>query len=142
MTLAIWILIAVGIIEVGASVRLFSGLRRLDRVDERLAHLNDALGLLAETTEAGLRANAQQLARLSGLASAPAPAAEPRRAASDAPVRAKARRAVTAVRKGRSLKDVAAADAMSEGELRLRVHLAETAARAATRDGARAIPRA
>jgi hypothetical protein len=45
------------------------------------------------------------------------------------PVAARTRaRAVTAIRKARGRQDLAGAEAMSEGEVRLRLHLAETAA--------------
>jgi hypothetical protein len=79
-------------------------------LEARLARQNDALALLTETSEAGFAAVARELER-------GAAAAKPAR-------RPSTRRLTTAARKGRSAGEIAAAEQMSEGEVRLRLHLA------------------
>jgi hypothetical protein len=124
MTYAMIALAAVGLLEAVATLWLVRGLRRLGRVDERLGHLTEALRLLAETTEAGFMASADEIAR------AARPAAAPRETATAA--RSRVKRPAT-VRKERAVKPETLAVEMSEGELRLRRHLAETGvARVAT----------
>jgi hypothetical protein len=88
------------------------------RLEEKVGHLGDALSILTETSEAGFKAIADELTRRG---SAAGPAARPR--ARTAIARLKA-----AARKGTSIADIAAAEHMSEGEVRLRLHLAEHAA--------------
>jgi hypothetical protein len=83
------------------------------RVEEKVTHLADALSLLTETTESGFRAVAGELGRRHDAA----PVAVPRPAPSMARLKA-------AVRRGRSVSEIAAAESMSEGEVRLRMHLA------------------
>jgi len=83
--------------------------RRLGRFDQRLAHLTDALSLLTETAEIGFRANASEIGRLG------------ERAASNTATG----RVLSAVRRGRSVPQIAADEEMSEGEVRLRLHLAD-----------------
>jgi hypothetical protein len=94
------------------------------RLEEKVSHLGDALSILTETSEAGFKAIADELTRRA-VASAPA-------ARSKTPVA----RLRAAVRKGRSIAEIAAAEHMSEGEVRLRLHLADHA------PGARARARA
>jgi hypothetical protein len=144
MALATYTLAVVGLIEIVATFGLLRGLRRLNRVDDRLSHLTEALRLLAETTEAGFRASAQELNRVADRpAPAPRPAAPAAKKAATA-ARAKVRRAVTAVRKGRSVPAAAASETMSESELRLRLHMAESGAAraAAAKEGGRVALRA
>ena len=103
-------LIASGIaLEVGLFICLFLVTRRLGRFDQRLAHLTDALSLLTETAEIGFRANASEIGRLG------------ERAASNTATG----RVLSAVRRGRSVPQIAADEEMSEGEVRLRLHLAD-----------------
>lgn len=132
MTLALYAVMVVGVIEIGVTWWLFRGLRRLDRLDGRLSQLTEALRLLTETTEAGFRASAQELTRLADQvqqAPAPAPRAASARTAAAKPAATRSRaRAGAAVRKGRGVQDLAPTESMSEGELRLRLHLAETGA--------------
>jgi hypothetical protein len=87
------------------------------RLEEKVGHLADALSILTETSEAGFRAVADEMTRRG--AAAPAPPA-PRAKTPIARMRA-------AARKGASIAEIAAAEHMSEGEVRLRLHLAEHA---------------
>jgi hypothetical protein len=89
---------------------LLSHRRTQAALETRLARQADALALLTETSEAGFAAVARELER-------GATTARPAR-------RPSARRLTAAARKGRSLTEIAAAEQMSEGEVRLRLHLA------------------
>jgi hypothetical protein len=110
-------LIAGALIVIGAQAlatwRNHVVLGRVRRFDERLAHVCDALALLAETTEAGLENVAGEIERL---AAAEEPSRESRRST---------RRIASAARRGRTVQEIAAEEAVSEGEVRLRLHLAE-----------------
>jgi hypothetical protein len=117
------------IILVGAALTLLSAaqawlLWRLSRMvaasarlEEKVGHLGDALSILTETSEAGFKAMADELTRRAVAAPAPAPRAK-------TPIA----RLKAAARRGTSIADIAAAEHMSEGEVRLRLHLAEHAA--------------
>ena len=85
------------------------------RLEEKVGHLADALSILTETSEAGFKAVADEMTRRAAVAP-PAPA--PRAKTPNPRIRA-------AARKGVSIADIAAAEHMSEGEVRLRLHLAE-----------------
>lgn len=85
----------------------------IERLDDRLAHLLAGVSLLTDTTESALRDVAAEITRLA--AAGDDPAARPRVATQ--------RRVASAVRRGRSVQDVAAAEQMSEGEVRLRLQL-------------------
>lgn len=86
--------------------------RREDRVEERLTSICTALSLLTDSTEAGLKATISGLERLSGLA--PAAPEEPRVPQVHVP-------ALPA--KGQTPRDLAIAQGVSEGEIRLRMRL-------------------
>jgi hypothetical protein len=118
MNLAIVALSVVGVIQVGALWYVMRGLRRLDRLDTRLGHLTDALSLLTETSEAGFRSTALEVARIAERSAVPAAAASS----------TTTRRIAKAVTKGRSAAEVAAEERVSEGEVNLRLHLAKSAA--------------
>ena len=91
--------------------RLIATHRTLDRVHARLTNHGDALSLLTDTSENGFGAIARELDRLATVDPKPAR-------------RATTRRVATAARKGRSVRDIAASEQVSEGEVRLRLHLA------------------
>jgi len=92
--------------------------RRLARLDERLAHLTAGISLLTDTAESGLRDIALEIQRM---AAGQAPAAKPK-------ARAVTQRRVSgAARRGASVRDIAAAEKMSESEVRLRLQLAGAA---------------
>lgn len=102
---------AVALVEALILLRLSKALRAVARFSERLAHLASALELLTDTTEAGLTNVAQELER----------GAAPR--AARATRGATARRIAGAVRRGRSLEDIAASEGLSESEVRLHIQL-------------------
>jgi hypothetical protein len=113
-------IIAVGIaLEIGLFVCLVLVTRRLGRFDQRLAHLTDALSLLTETAEAGFRANAAEIGRLGE-----------RAPGERDPSLDVTSRLARAVRRGRSVQQIAADEQISEGEVRLRLHLANRSASA------------
>lgn len=87
----------------------------LSRVETRLAHFGEALALLTDTTQAGFTSVAAELE-------------QPDRKAVRTPNRAAvSKRIVGAVRRGRSIQDVAADEAVSESEIRLHLGLADEA---------------
>ena len=85
----------------------------LERVDDRMAHLLAGVSLLTDTTEGALRDVAAEITRLAGVAET----ARPR------PRAATTRRVASAARRGRTVQDIAAAEQVSEGEVRLRLQL-------------------
>jgi hypothetical protein len=101
--------------------------RRLVRLDERMAHLTAGISLLTDTAEGGLRDIAQEIERLA------APQSKTARPKARA---ATQKRVSTAARRGRTVLDIAAKEQMSEGEVRLRLQLAD-----ANRDKAHAAVR-
>jgi hypothetical protein len=125
------------VIVVGAALTLLSAVQawllwRLSRMvaasarlEEKVGHLGDALSILTETSEAGFKAIADELTRQTVAA----------------PGAARSKTSITrlkaAARRGASIADIAAAEHMSEGEVRLRLHLAEHAP-ASTRSRAKA----
>lgn len=88
---------------------------RLATIDTRIEKFGDALTLLTDTTESAFRAVAAEVSRQ--------PAVAPKRAA--AVSAARTRRIARAVKGGASVQQVAASEQVSEGEVRLRVHVAE-----------------
>jgi hypothetical protein len=107
--------VAVAVLSVVQAALLWRLLRLgrdLRTYDERFGHLSDAVALLTETTEASFRAVALEVERLA--TSGPARAA-----------RTSTRRVAAAARRGRSIQEIAATEKVSEGEVRLRLHLAE-----------------
>ena len=87
------------------------------RYEERLGHLGDTMTLLTETTETGFRAMALEIERLAASEAAKAPQAPL--------VRPSSTRIASAARRGRSIQQIAADEQVSEGEVRLRLHLTE-----------------
>jgi hypothetical protein len=95
-------------------IALQRALRRTRDMNARVTHLGEAMGLLTETTETGFRALAAEVERLGrGPDSSRDPAASARM--------------TNAARRGRSAQEIAADERVSEGEVRLRLHLAEQA---------------
>jgi hypothetical protein len=111
-----WIPSAVGALGLLAFVAMFIAYRKqqaaIDRLDDRLAHLIAGVSLLTDTTEGGLRDVAMEVGRLAGSGAT----AKPR-------VRAAQRRIATAASRGRTVQDIAAAEQVSEGEVRLHLQL-------------------
>jgi hypothetical protein len=86
--------------------------RKVRSLDGRVAHLSAAMALLTDTLEGGLHDVAREVSRLSAAA---VPAAAP-------PVRnhsAAQRRVRSASKRGRTIREIAVAEEMSEGEVRL-----------------------
>jgi hypothetical protein len=111
------VLIALSAVQAWLLWRLSRMVAASARLEEKVGHLADALSILTETSEAGFKAIADEMTRRA--VAAPA-AAAPRAKTPIARIRA-------AARKGVSIADIAAAEHMSEGEVRLRLHLSEHA---------------
>ena len=103
------------LVQIGFAWRLLHLARVVSRYEEKIAHLSDGLSLLTETSEAGFRAMAIEIERLASRGS-------PRRQA-----RTSTARLAASARRGRTAQEIAAAEQISEGEVRLRLHLAEPA---------------
>ena len=111
MPIQLGILMTMLLLQAVLAWRLVAAHRMLSRVQARLTHHGEALSLLTDTSENGFGAIARELDRLA------TPEAKPAR-------RASTRRVATAARSGRSVSDIAASERVSEGEVRLRLHLA------------------
>jgi hypothetical protein len=85
----------------------------IDRLDDRVAHLMAGISLLTDTTEGALRDVAIEIGRLAAVTEG----ATPRAGA------AGTRRIAGAAKRGHSVRDIAASEAMSEGEVRLHLQL-------------------
>jgi len=134
------------------AVLLFRVLRVLgavDRAEDRLAHFSGALALLTETTEEGFRSLALEITRggksssngaYKGLgentkkdAFSAASVVMDKTARPDASPRVMTSRLVRAVHRGRTVPEIAADEQLSQGEVRLRLSLAEAAPRGRAR---------
>ncbi len=122
MTIQLGLVLAVLLVQAVLAWRLFVAHRAAERLETRLASHGQALSLLTDTSENGFGAIARELERLAAASAKPAR-------------RPTTRRVAAAARNGRSVRDIAAAERVSEGEVRLRLHLAghESAAVAADR---------
>jgi DNA-binding NarL/FixJ family response regulator len=112
-----WVVITVG----GATLLVLGGLvwmhvqqqAAIERLDDRVAHLLAGISLLTDTTEGALRDVATEITRLA--ANAEATRLRPRALTQ--------KRIAGAVRRGRTVQDIAAEEQISEGEVRLRMQL-------------------
>lgn len=95
--------------------------QKIAKLGDRIVHLTSGISLLTDTVEGGMRDVAQEIERLSG---ANKPAAKPKARA------ATQRRVSAAAKRGRSVRDIAAKEQMSESEVRLRLQMAGAAATA------------
>jgi hypothetical protein len=118
------ILLAAGTITIVA-LRLVQALRIIVSLESRLARLQEGTTLLAETVEMGFRDCATELERLGGQIAQPPPARP--RAKQEAKPRATTARVRAAARRGRAIHEIAAEEQVSEGEVRLRLSLADAA---------------
>jgi hypothetical protein len=101
------------LLQVAGLVVIWLQRRRVRSLDGRVAHLSAAMALLTDTLEGGLHDVAREVSRLASQPSAPLAMAAPRN-------RATAQRRVKgAAKRGQSVRDIAAAEQMSEGEVRL-----------------------
>ena len=87
--------------------------RKVRGLDGRVAHLSAAMALLTDTLEGGLHDVAREVARLANQPSTPMAAAVPRNRTTTQ------RRVRGAAKRGHSVREIAAAEQMSEGEVRL-----------------------
>jgi hypothetical protein len=102
--------------------RLARSLGGVQKLDEKLGHFGDALSLLTETTESGFKAVAAELDRATARPNdGPAKAAIKKAM----PGTSTAARISAAARRGRTVPEIAAAEELSEGEVRLRLHMAK-----------------
>ena len=123
------LLFATGVILLVA-IRLVRALRHTVELEQRVVRLQEGINLLTDTTETGFRQVATEIERLSATSAAPssfAKATADKRAAAPA-ARPTAVRLRAAARRGRSVKEIAAAEQVSEGEVRLRLSLADAGA--------------
>jgi hypothetical protein len=90
--------------------------RKVKNLDGRIAHLSAAMALLTDTLEGGLHDVAREVSRL-GTQPAAAPVVPRNRTAAQ-------RRIKGAAKRGRSVREIAAAEQMSEGEVRLMLQTA------------------
>ena len=102
--------------------RLTRSLGGVQKLDEKLGHYGDALSLLTETTESGFKAVAAELDRASARPN-DGPAKAAIKKAMPAP--STVARISAAARRGRTVPEIAAAEELSEGEVRLRLHMAK-----------------
>ena len=112
-------LIVVTVAQTWLLWRLVRMMGLLKGFDERLTRTLQGLELLVDTTEAGF-------SLLSAAERARAAATPPARTAT----KNTTRRIVNATRRGKNVPEIAAREGMSEGEVRLRVHLAKSKASA------------
>jgi hypothetical protein len=117
------------LVQIGLAWRLLHLARIVSRSEERIGSLSGALSLLTETSEAGFRAMAMEIERLGSGGST-------RRR-----TRVSMARMAASARTGRSIPEIAAAEQVSEGEVRLRLHLAEQARADRVHDRARRSPK-
>ena len=114
--------IVAGLLQAYLLARLVRGLQAMTRTEERVTRFGEALALLTETCEAGFVAMGREMAR-----STDRPVRSPR-------ARSTTRRVTEAARRGDSLQQIASTERLSEGEVRLRLLLADAAP---PREGAR-----
>jgi hypothetical protein len=108
-------LIVVILVQTWLLWRLVGMMGLLRHYDERLSRTAQGLSLLVDTTESGFAMLSNELSKVG---TAPAAKAAPRPST---------RRIVTAAKKGRPVAEIAALEGLSEGEVRLRMHLADMA---------------
>ena len=99
--------------EAVAIWRMSLAMRGAARLNDRLSHFAEALALLTDTTEAGLANVAAELERTGR-----------RRAARSVSRSAAAKRIITAARRGQDVDEIAAAEGMSQSEVRLHLSMA------------------
>lgn len=120
-TLTLSVLVVVGLIQMGLCGWMIRSFRTQQELGRRLGALTDALSLLTETSEAGFRASAVEIARI-------AERPVTRRAPAQ---RATASRVARARDRGQTVEQIAADEQMSEGEVHLRLSLQDQTARGA-----------
>jgi hypothetical protein len=110
-TVMMGVLGGVGLVQIYFLARLRRACLDIGRVHDRVARLDAAVNVLTDTCDCGFRSIAEEIGRTAAGVNRPAP----KRSAS--------RRVRTAARNGSSVAAIAAAEEMSEGEVRLRLQL-------------------
>ena len=130
MTMPLLVMTAILVLATGVillvATRLVRALRHTVELEQRIVRLQEGVNLLADTTETGFRQVAAEIERLSSLRTQPA-------APRPAPTRPTAVRLRAATKRGSTVKEIAAAEQVSEGEIRLRLSLADAGASGRTR---------
>lgn len=103
------------------ALRLIQALRVIVQLEHQVVRLQEGTNLLTDTVELGFRQTATELERLATQAQGVRPPAPPARATT---ARVKA-----ASSRGRSVREIAAQEQVSEGEVRLRLELAQAGTR-------------
>ncbi len=106
--------------------RLIQAMRVIVHLEQQVVRLQEGTNLLTDTVELGFRHCATELERLAAQGQAQTPAT---RATASPAARATTARVKAASARGRSVRDIAADEQVSEGEVRLRLSLAEAGAR-------------
>lgn len=101
------------LLQMAGLVAMWLQRRKVRNLDGRVAHLSAAMALLTDTLEGGLHDVAREVARLASQPSAAVAAVAPRNRVTTQ------RRVKGAAKRGHSVRDIAAAEQMSEGEVRL-----------------------
>ncbi|GMV23376.1 MAG: hypothetical protein AMXMBFR57_33250 [Acidimicrobiia bacterium] len=130
-----WVVTTMAVALAAAGVGLVALWRRVQKLEStgvRVDRMGEAVTLLSETAEAGFAAVAQEIEKLQR-----GPAG--RTTASRATV---SRRVVKAAGRGDSVEQIARREALSEGEVRLHLALAEAAPLVRKTGGRRAVVRA
>lgn len=102
------------------AARLVRALRHTVELEGRIARMQEGLHLLTDTAETGFRQVAAEIERLSSI--------DARRPPAPSAPRPTAARLRAATRRGQSVKEIAVAERVSEGEVRLRLSLADAGA--------------
>ena len=118
------LLVATGTIVLVAA-RLLQALRTILHLEQQVTRLQEGTNLLTDTVELGFRQVAAELERIAEIVSAGRAPAVRTQAARPTTARVKAASA-----RGRSVREIAAAEQVSEGEVRLRLSLADAGAKA------------
>lgn len=101
------------LLQATALVVMWLQRRKVRSLDGRVAHLSAAMALLTDTLEGGLHDVAREVSRLAAQPAAAVAAGAPRHRPTTQ------RRVRGAAKRGQSVRDIAAAEQMSEGEVRL-----------------------
>lgn len=118
------LLLATGTVVLVA-LRLVQALRVIVHLEQQVVRLQEGTNLLTDTVELGFRQCATELERLAVRTQLAKPAAT-------AVPRPTTARVKAASARGRSVREIAAQEQVSEGEVRLRLSLAEAGARGRT----------
>ena len=117
----LYLIIAVGtlaVVQIAAGYLIVQQQRVITGFDERFRNLTAGISLLTDTTEVGLRDVAQEVNRLGSMTTE-----RPRARA------AAQRRITTAAKRGQSVQEIASSEQVSEGEVMLRLQLADSGRR-------------